>query len=131
MTDTADTKDKASISDRLSNYYESCKQTYDAWITDKEDGRKKDTLVQNLHELRRVLAGIEIEIAKSESKSRVKEHSSHDNNYSSKSKKGNRRPSNRKKQDDQSGKTDDLPDFIKGDQKQDKKPSRSRSKKQD
>lgn len=53
---------------RLQETTETCFNALEAWTSDKKSGPNKENLNDSLHELRKVLARIEIDMALSESK---------------------------------------------------------------
>lgn len=54
------------IQKRLSETSEACIKSYEAWRKDQKDGSVRETLMEAVHELRKVAARLEIEIAISE-----------------------------------------------------------------
>jgi len=57
------------MSDTLARIQEkgaACITTYEAWDGDKKDSEKREALQENIHELRKAIARVEIEIASSE-----------------------------------------------------------------
>ena len=56
----------AEIKDRLTEATKECLQHYDAWSQNKKDESSREQLMEALHELRKVSARLEIEMAVSE-----------------------------------------------------------------
>lgn len=53
------------IKERLNNCAEACLKSYEAWI-DKKGSQTRETLQESIHDLRKVVSRLEIEIAVSE-----------------------------------------------------------------
>ncbi len=56
------------IEERLKKTADTCIKTYEAWVSKKEDISLRETLQDAVHELRKVAARVEIEVAVSERK---------------------------------------------------------------
>ena len=54
------------IEQRLKDASESCQKAFAAWNSDKKQGSERDALMEAIHELRKVTARLEIEVAVSE-----------------------------------------------------------------
>lgn len=63
-------EDKQKTDDRLKEGFASLDKTYSAWIGQKANKSARDELQHDLQEMRRVLARIEIELARSETSER-------------------------------------------------------------
>lgn len=56
------------IEERLKNTADNCIKSYEAWVSKKQDAPLRENLQEAVHELRKVAARLEIEIAVSERK---------------------------------------------------------------
>jgi len=54
------------VKDRLKEASETCLKSYEAWDGDKKSPEGRETLQESIHELRKVISRLEIEIAISE-----------------------------------------------------------------
>jgi len=61
----SETSDSNSI-DRLKEASEACLKSYEAWDADKKEVETRENLQETIHELRKVVSRVEIEIAMSE-----------------------------------------------------------------
>ncbi len=69
------------VKERLQTSATACLETYDAWNGDKKDSTKREALQVAVHELRKVVSRLEIDIALSERDgSKGKPITSHHNN---------------------------------------------------
>ncbi len=103
------------IEERLKKTADTCIKTYDAWVSKKEDIALRETLQEAVHELRKVAARLEIEIAVSERKETTQKPMpipSHRSSQKRPQKRGGR-PQEKSGNGNDGG--NELPSFISGD----------------
>lgn len=99
------------IKDRLKETSENCLQSYESWMGDKANNKARESLLESVHELRKVASRLEIEIAISErdelnqqpipvpphrnAKARVADENGNGNHFEDE---GQRKPPSRKRQ---------------------------------
>ncbi|MAF68789.1 MAG: hypothetical protein CMH25_05540 [Micavibrio sp.] len=126
------------IEQRLKTCTENCIKAYGAWSSDKKNTALREALQEAVHELRKVAARIEIEVAKSEGGERasnplpIPPHRSArpaKGDNGGKKKSGGAPRGKSKSKNDNSGDNggDELPSFISGDKKDDKKSKPSKN----
>ena len=102
------------IEERLKKTADTCIATYNAWVSKKEDIALRETLQEAVHELRKVAARLEIQIAVSERKETTQKPMpipSHRSSHKRPQKHGGSKP--QEKSGNDSG--NELPSFISGD----------------
>lgn len=54
------------VKERLQTTATTCLESYDAWVNDSKDNAKRETLQDAIHEVRKVMSRLEIDMAVSE-----------------------------------------------------------------